>query len=86
LANYFKNRRNSGFVEGLNNLIKVVKRRCYGIFKTETLFQRWVKLQERGYAVASCGRDGGRPTEFGHQRSASNHLRRLLSKAMVVSA
>ena len=40
IANYFKKRRNSGFVEGLNNLIKVAKRRCYGLFKTETLFQR----------------------------------------------
>ena len=45
-----------------------------------------VLLQERGYAVASCGRDGGRPTGIGHQRLVSNHLRRLLSKAMVVSA
>jgi len=40
IANYFKERKNSGFVEGLNNLIKVIKRRCYGIAKTETLFQR----------------------------------------------
>ena len=40
ISNYFKNRSNSGFVEGLNNKIKVIKRRCYGIFKTETLFQR----------------------------------------------
>ena len=45
----------------------------------------WVKLQERGYAVASCGRDGGRPTEIDHQRKVSNHLMRLLLKAMVVS-
>ncbi|WP_353620499.1 transposase [Spartinivicinus marinus] len=29
--------RSSGFVEGLNNKIKVVKRRCYGFFKTDTL-------------------------------------------------
>ena len=40
IANYFKDRRSSGFVEGLNNRIKVIKRRCYGIFKPETLFQR----------------------------------------------
>lgn len=40
IANYFKDRRNSGFVEGLNNKIKVAKRRCYGFFKTESLFQR----------------------------------------------
>ncbi|MFT4693311.1 MAG: transposase [Francisella sp.] len=30
IANYFKDRKNSGFVEGLNNKIKVVKRRCKG--------------------------------------------------------
>jgi transposase len=40
IGNYFKARKSSGFVEGLNNKIKVLKRRCYGIFKTETLFQR----------------------------------------------
>jgi len=39
-ANYFKSRATSGFVEGLNNKIKVIKRRCYGFFKTESLFQR----------------------------------------------
>jgi transposase len=40
IGNYFKARKSSGFVEGLNNKIKVIKRRCYGIFKPETLFQR----------------------------------------------
>ncbi len=40
ILNYFINRLNSGFVEGLNNKIKVLKRRCYGIFNTENLFQR----------------------------------------------
>jgi transposase len=40
IANYFKDRKNSGFVEGLNNKIKVLKRRCYGLFDTEALFQR----------------------------------------------
>jgi transposase len=38
----------SGFVEGLNNKIKTVKRRCYGIKKVSTLFQRlWLDLQGR---------------------------------------
>ena len=32
IANYFKDRKNSGFVEGLNNKIKWLKRRCYGLF------------------------------------------------------
>ena len=40
IGNYFKARKNSGFVEGLNNKIKVLKRRCYGLFNTESLFQR----------------------------------------------
>ena len=30
ITNYFLHRHNSGFVEGLNNKIKVLKRRCYG--------------------------------------------------------
>ena len=50
IANYFKKRRNSGFVEGLNNLIKVAKRRCYGILKTETFFQR-LFLDLQGFEI-----------------------------------
>lgn len=40
IANYFNNRSNSGFVEGFNNKIKVIKRRCYGIFNIKHLRQR----------------------------------------------
>ena len=40
ITNYFVARKNSGFVEGLNNKIKVVKRRCYGILNVGHLFQR----------------------------------------------
>jgi transposase len=40
ITNYFVDRQSSGFVEGLNNKIKVVKRRCYGIFNVGHLFQR----------------------------------------------
>ncbi len=50
IANYFKNRKNSGFVEGLNNKIKVVKRRCYGLTKNESLFQRLV-MDLQGYKM-----------------------------------
>ena len=50
IANYFRKRQNSGFVEGLNNKIKVAKRRCYGFFKTESLFQR-LYLDLKGYAM-----------------------------------
>jgi len=49
IANYFKARRNSGFVEGLNNKIKVAKRRCYGFIKAKTIFQR-LFLDLQGYA------------------------------------
>jgi transposase len=36
----------SGFVEGLNNKIKTIKRRCYGIKEVATLFQRlWLDLE-----------------------------------------
>lgn len=48
IANYFKDRKNSGFVEGLNNKIKVMKRRCYGLGSVESYFQRlWLDL--KGY-------------------------------------
>lgn len=50
ITNYFKTRTTSGFVEGLNNKIKVIKRRCYGFFKTESLFQR-LTLYLSGYRM-----------------------------------
>jgi transposase len=40
IANYFVERENSGFVEGFNNRIKVLKRRCYGIVDRTHLYQR----------------------------------------------
>jgi len=40
ILNYFADRRSSGFVEGLNNKIKALKRRCYGIGRVATLFHR----------------------------------------------
>ena len=48
ILNYFEDRVSSGFVEGLNNKIKTIKRRCYGIKKVSTLFQRlWLDLEGR---------------------------------------
>lgn len=48
ILNYFEDRITSGFVEGLNNKIKTLKRRCYGIKKVTTLFQRlWLDLEGR---------------------------------------
>ena len=48
IANYFKARKTSGFVEGLNNKIKVAKIRCYGFIKSTTIFQR-LFLDLQGY-------------------------------------
>jgi len=50
ITNFFHERANSGFVEGLNNKIKVIKRRCYGIFNLEHLFQR-IFLDLEGYRL-----------------------------------
>ncbi len=50
ISNYFVKRETSGFVEGLNNKIKVIKRRCYGILNKEHLFQR-ISLDLLGYKV-----------------------------------
>jgi transposase len=49
ITNYFINRNSSGFVEGLNNKIKVIKRRCYGITNISHLFQR-IFLDLEGYS------------------------------------
>jgi transposase len=50
ITNYFVNRDNSGFVEGLNNKLKVLKRRCYGLFNVAHLFQR-IYLDLEGYRL-----------------------------------
>ena len=50
IANYFIDRNTSGFAEGLNNKIKVLKRRCYGIFNVKSLFQR-LHLDVSGYDI-----------------------------------
>jgi transposase len=49
ITNYFQGRHSSGFVEGLNNKIKVIKRRCYGILNVGHLFQR-IHIDLVGYA------------------------------------
>ena len=50
ITNYFVDRHSSGFVEGLNNKIKVIKRRCYGILNVGHFFQR-LFIDLRGYEV-----------------------------------
>lgn len=45
ITNYFISRSSSGWVEGLNNKIKVLKRRSYGIKNLANLFRRlWLDL------------------------------------------
>ena len=48
ITNYFLNRQTSGFVEGFNHKVKVLKRRCCGIFNLGHLFQRLL-LDLEGY-------------------------------------
>ena len=50
IANYFVKRLSSGFVEGLNNRIKTIKRRCYGLSNIRHLFQR-IYLDLEGFRL-----------------------------------
>jgi len=50
ILNYFVARETSGFIEGFNNKIKVLKRRCYGITNLAHLFQR-IYLDIEGYRL-----------------------------------
>lgn len=50
ITNYFLNRANSGFVEGFNNKIKVLKRRSYGLYNLNHIFQR-IFLDLEGYRL-----------------------------------
>ena len=48
ITNYFIDHQTSAFVEGLNNKLKVLKRRCYGLRNVGRLFQR-LTLDLDGY-------------------------------------
>jgi len=50
ITNYFLLRQNSGFVEGFNNKVKVLKRRAYGLYNLKHLFQR-IYLDIQGYRL-----------------------------------
>jgi len=47
ISNYFIKRNNSGFVEGFNNRLKALTRRCYGLKNINRFFQR-IKLDTEG--------------------------------------
>ncbi len=50
ITDYSVHRQTGGSVEGLNNKIRVIKRRCYGIFNIRHLFQR-IFPDSEGYAI-----------------------------------
>jgi len=50
ITNDCQGRQTSGFVEGFNTRVKVLKRRCYGIFAVGRLFQR-LTLDLHGYQL-----------------------------------
>ncbi len=50
IMNFFVARETSGFVEGFNNKIKVLKRRCYGLTNLAHLYQR-IFLDLEGYRL-----------------------------------
>ncbi|MFO7639763.1 MAG: transposase [Candidatus Competibacteraceae bacterium] len=46
ILNYFEGRHNRGFVEGLNNKLKPLKRRCLDLDDPVELFRRlWLDLE-----------------------------------------
>jgi transposase len=50
ITNYFTHRLTSGFVEGFNNKVKVLKRRCYGMTNLKHFFRR-LYLDLEGYRL-----------------------------------
>jgi transposase len=48
ITNYFLEKNSSGFVEGFNNRLKVLTRRCYGLKSVGRFFQR-IKLDTEGF-------------------------------------
>jgi transposase len=53
IANYFDKRASSGFVEGINNKLKTITRRSYGLKRVDSLFQRlWLDLNGYRHFIA----------------------------------
>jgi len=65
IANYFIDHQTSSFVEGLNNKLKVLKRRCYGMRNVVHLFQR-LTLDLEGYRLFSPWRTPTYSTAHGN--------------------
>ena len=56
ISHYFIRGDSSGFVEGFNNRVKVLKRRCYGLSNVTKLFQRLILDTEGFYRFAPLAR------------------------------
>ncbi len=53
IASYFDKRASSGFVEGINNKLKTITRRSYGLKRVDSLFRRlWLDLNGYRYFIA----------------------------------
>ncbi len=53
IANYFDKRASSGFVEGVNNKLKTITRRSYGLKRVDSLFRRlWLDLNGYRHFIA----------------------------------
>lgn len=52
ITNYFISHSNSGFVEGFNNALKSLKRRCFGFLNHERFLRRLI-LDRNGYELLS---------------------------------
>lgn len=53
IANYFERRASSGFVEGINNKLKTITRRSYGLKRVDSLFRRlWLDLNGYRHFIA----------------------------------
>ena len=53
IANYFDKRASSGFVEGVNNKLKTITRRSYGLKRIDSLFRRlWLDLSGYQHFIA----------------------------------
>ncbi len=66
VTNYFVHWQTSGFVEGTNNKIKVIKRRCYGIFNVHGIrCRRPVGIGANLHPAMACKSRNLVPSRFG---------------------
>lgn len=76
ITHYFIARHTSGFVEGFNNRVKVLKRRCYGLSEPTKLFQRLL--------VDTTGMTRFAPGVTGFKHSTQRHVEPKLSPMLIM--